>query len=433
MKHTDCDVAIVGAGVAGLSAAAALARAGQDIRCLEANDRVGGRILTAHSPLAPLPIELGAEFVHGRPPEIWQLIRAANLTAYEHSSQALHIDQARWVATKQVGEIADRVLSQMAMSHRAKDESFEDYMHRSHQRNDVKNWARIHIEGFNAARKELISAASLTEDAEAAEKIDGDRVFRIVGGYDSIPISLLRSIPNHSSVVQLNSIVERVTWRRGFAEVDYRSSIDNQESKLRCRQVIVTVPLGILQAAPPRPGVIQFDPEPIGILKAARSLEFGVVYRITFRFRSAFWEDDENLKQVGFLVSDDKQFFTWWTTQPVITPLLTAWCAGSAADQFRSSDRSVIIEGALASLARILKRKVPRPDEIYFHDWYRDPFFRGAYSYVPVNGLRARETLAKPVEGTLFFAGEATELKGHSATVHGAIASGARAAALAMA
>ena len=88
---------------------------------------------------------------------------------------------------------------------------------------------------------------------------------------------------------------------------------------------------------------------------------------------------------------------------------------------------------ALASLARILKRKIPRPDEIYFHDWHRNPFFRGAYSYVPVNGLRARENLAKPVADTLFFDGEATELKGHSATVHGAIASGVRAAALAMA
>jgi monoamine oxidase len=69
MRHADCDVAIVGAGVAGLSAAATLARAGQNVRCLEAKDRVGGRILTIHDPLSPLPIELGAEFVHGRPPE----------------------------------------------------------------------------------------------------------------------------------------------------------------------------------------------------------------------------------------------------------------------------------------------------------------------------------------------------------------------------
>jgi monoamine oxidase len=187
----------------------------------------------------------------------------------------------------------------------------------------------------------------------------------------------------------------------------------------------VTVPLGVLQAVS-----IQFDPEPVTTFEAARSLEFGHVYRITFRFRNAFWEEDVRFKQAGFLISNDKQFFAWWTMHPIIAPLLTGWCAGSAADQFRNSPRSVIVEAALGSLARILNRKVPLPDEIYFHDWQRDPFFRGAYSYAPVGGLRARETLAKPIEGTLFFAGEATELKGHSATVHGAIASGVRAARL---
>jgi monoamine oxidase len=67
-------------------------------------------------------------------------------------------------------------------------------------------------------------------------------------------------------------------------------------------------------------------------------------------------------------------------------------------------------------------------ENAYFHDWHADPFARGAYSYVPVGALRAREALAKPVGGTLYFAGEATETNGHSATVHGAIASGKRAA-----
>ena len=66
----------------------------------------------------------------------------------------------------------------------------------------------------------------------------------------------------------------------------------------------------------------------------------------------------------------------------------------------------------------------------YFHDWQADPFARGAYSYVPAGALPAREKLAQPVEKTLYFAGEAINLHGHSATVHGAIASGVRAASL---
>jgi monoamine oxidase len=429
VNRTDCDIVIIGAGVAGLAAAATLSRAGKDVRCLEATDRIGGRILTVHDPLAPLAIELGAEFVHGRPPETWDLIRTIGLTAYEHTSHALHIHRGRILNEKEVGEMADRVLSRLAKSVKRKDESFEEFLRRSHQRPEIKNWARLHIEGFNAARKELISAASLKQDAEAAEEIEGDRTFRIPGGYDSIALALLRSSPDHHAIVQLNSIVERVVWRRGLVEVRYRSALDNEKAKLRCRQLIVTVPLGVLQAAPLSLGAIHFDPQPREIIKAAEALAFGQVYRITFRFRHAFWDEDERLKRVGFLLSKEKLFPTWWTTHPIDSPLLTGWTAGSAADPLRSADQSALVTEALRSLARILNRKVPRPEAIYFHDWHADPFFRGAYSYVPVNALAARKALSKAVDDTLFFAGEATETNGHGSTVHGAIASGVRVAA----
>ena len=63
-----------------------------------------------------------------------------------------------------------------------------------------------------------------------------------------------------------------------------------------------------------------------------------------------------------------------------------------------------------------------------YHDWQADPFARGAYSYVTVGGLWAQRALAQPVAGTLFIAREATHWEGHFATVHGAIASGRRAA-----
>lgn len=130
-ERTDCEIVIIGAGVAGLAAAATLSRAGKVIQCLEANDRIGGRILTVHDSMAPLATELGAEFVHGRPPEVWDLIRTAGLTAYEHTSRALHLARGRVLKEKQVGEIADRLLSQLAKSARRRDESFEDYLRRS--------------------------------------------------------------------------------------------------------------------------------------------------------------------------------------------------------------------------------------------------------------------------------------------------------------
>jgi monoamine oxidase len=66
------------------------------------------------------------------------------------------------------------------------------------------------------------------------------------------------------------------------------------------------------------------------------------------------------------------------------------------------------------------------------HDWQRDPFARGAYSYLLAGGAGARRMLARPLEGTLFFAGEATDFRGEAGTVAGALQSG-RAAARALA
>jgi monoamine oxidase len=64
----------------------------------------------------------------------------------------------------------------------------------------------------------------------------------------------------------------------------------------------------------------------------------------------------------------------------------------------------------------------------YYHDWQQDPFARGAYSYVRVAGDAARGQLATPIANTLFFAGEATDTEGETATVAGALQSGLRAA-----
>ena len=60
----------------------------------------------------------------------------------------------------------------------------------------------------------------------------------------------------------------------------------------------------------------------------------------------------------------------------------------------------------------------------FTHDWQRDRFSCGAYSYVLACGGDAERSLAAPIAGTLFFAGEATDFTGHNGTVHGAIASG---------
>src|SRR2546423_14041730 len=78
-------VLVIGAGAAGLAAARELSRAGCEVIVLEARDRIGGRVFTHKDDDSPVPVELGAEFVHGRPPELLQIAQAANLQLYEVS------------------------------------------------------------------------------------------------------------------------------------------------------------------------------------------------------------------------------------------------------------------------------------------------------------------------------------------------------------
>jgi monoamine oxidase len=415
------DVVVIGAGVAGLAAAGVLTRAGKSVLCLEARGRIGGRILTVHDPLSPAAIELGAEFIHGRPPALWNLIRDNHLLAYEHGAEAWHLHRGHAQKEKQVGEVADRVLSKMAKSRRKKDETFANYLRRSQQPSRAAARARLQVEGFNAAPPDRIGAASLARDADAAERIGADRMYRIAGGYDAIARALLGAIPNHGEVLRLNSAALSVEWRRGHAAVRYRSTLDRRESTVRCEAVIITAPLEILKT-----GGIAFQPEPRRILHAAAALEMGHVDRLTFRFREPFWEENDKFRKSAFLISSRSPFLTWWTSYPVIAPLLTAWSAGARADSLSGSSAPALANQALASLARMLRRRIPSPEAIYFQDWQADPFARGAYSYVPAGATRA--ALSRPVENTLFFAGEAASRTGRGGTVDGAMESGVRAA-----
>jgi monoamine oxidase len=93
----------------------------------------------------------------------------------------------------------------------------------------------------------------------------------------------------------------------------------------------------------------------------------------------------------------------------------------------KGMSRAEVLRCALDSLGRITGMAAEAELEgFYFHDWQADAFALGAYSWVPAGGLEARRQLAVPVMDTLYFAGEATDQTGHSATVHGAIASGER-------
>ncbi len=420
----DLDVIVIGAGAAGLAALADLLRAGKSVVCLEARDRIGGRIFTLHDPLCAVPVELGAEFIHGRPPEIWNIVREHRLRAYDCHENTLHIADGKVEQRSNAWLMVDDVLDQMKRRAAAgSDETFEQFLAGAEQPDEAKGWARNFVEGFNAAHADTISIMALAKESEAADEIDGDRAFRILDGYDAVANALACG----TNAIRLNSIVEGVGWNHGSVSVHVRSAITGELNVVRARQAVITVPLGILQTRG-----VRFDPEPAATLRAARQLCFGQVLRVVLRFREPVWAENKELAEAGFMLSRAPVFPTFWSSLPMRVPVITAWSSGPKADALAPYDRADVIAHALQQLANISSvpehRLKAELEQAYFHDWATDPFARGAYSYVPAGAADAREQLAEPVEHTLFFAGEAAEFSGHAATVHGAIRSGRRAA-----
>jgi monoamine oxidase len=442
-QDNHADVIVVGAGVSGLTAAQRLCSAGLCVICLEARNRIGGRIWTVHDPSFPAPIELGAEFIHGRPPETWSRVRQANIATYEIAGDTWCVENRKLLRCSEVmsrvDEVFEKLEARRKRAHPRSDETFTDFI--EHECRDCsessKQYALHYVEGFNAARADRISVESLLVDLAAEKKIDGERAFKFKAGYDSLLPTVHPQSPNFH--LRLETVVEEIRWGGAKVEIvaDNASSGATQRELFAADRAVITLPLSVLQQS-----LQGIAPHFVPLLEAKRSalglLEDGPVIRVTLHLRRRFWAEDAlcgsapgELKNLNFLFTDDEHFPTWWTRSPEPSAVLTGWSAGRAVDSTSRLSKEETIDRAIGALSRALclSPEKMRRDVLggYTHDWQADPFSRGAYSYSLVGGADASRQLAEPL-GCLFFAGEATEFTGHHATVHGAIATGERAA-----
>jgi monoamine oxidase len=434
-------VIIIGAGVAGLAAAARLGKAGVRVCILEARARIGGRVFTLHDQKLDVPIELGAEFIHGRPPEILKLLKKNKVKISE-------VDGASWcfaagrLSPCQFVEDVDDILEKMNDS--TPDQSFTEFVDRcfgeanSERERDAKRRAVSYVSGFNAADPALVSVHWLVRGMRAEEKIEGDRAFRSAHGYQDLLQILRREIEKHEVVVHTETVVSRVQWRSGRVVV--RAQQNKKVLSLAGTHLLVTLPLGVLKAKSGEAGAVHFTPAlSAAKRKAIEKLEMGKVIRVVLRFRERFWRTikpiatkSKTLSNLSFLFSPDEAFPTWWTMSPDKSPVIVGWAPFRAAERLSDRSQSFVIKESLRTLGKVL---AVTPEQLEaqlegadFHDWQADPFSRGAYSYAKVGADGAQEALGAPARGTLFFAGEATDTSGHNGTVHGAMASGYRAA-----
>ncbi|HKP73559.1 MAG TPA: NAD(P)/FAD-dependent oxidoreductase [Pyrinomonadaceae bacterium] len=443
MRAQATDVLIVGAGAAGLAAARELGAANLSVRVLEARERIGGRIYTVRDEASPVAVELGAEFIHGRPRETWEIVRRAGLTVSDVLDKHLSVRRGALVET---GDISEELNERMRAAVRAgeRDRSFRDFLAEHFQGErwrEAREEATAFVEGFHASRAERIGVHGLVKTNEASARIHEENSFRVPGGYDLVVNRLRDELDPERVEINLETVVKELRWRRGAVEAWAETAGGDAIEPFRAARAVVTLPLGVLQASEGERGAVNFDPELTDKRDAVRRLEMGQAVRVVLRFREPFWQSielmgegarRESLREWGFIHTDNEWLPSWWTQLPVRAPVLVGWAGGATAEKLARHGAEFTVERAKDDLARLLGVARARIDEeleaTYAHDWHADPFARGAYSYVPVGGLEAQQTLAEPVEETLFFAGEATNLEGHLGTVHGALSTGVRAA-----
>ena len=426
-------IVVIGAGVAGLAAARELHRRGHSVMVLEARNRIGGRILTRHARVSTAPIELGAEFIHGDAPETMRILRAARL-------QVVPTGGSIWVARggrlrpESLGASLDRVFRLIYSD--APDESFAQFLARrpgGRALAKARAAAAAFVRGFHAADLDRIGTRSL---APVRGHLAGGAAMTanvLAGDQDAIPHWLACGL---ESVIRTQAVVSEIAWKRHHVDIRIRHGARGAVRRVSARAVVITVPIGVLQAPAELRGGIAFRPEPPGVRNAVDRLAMGSVTRVVFAFDELPWSKlaprrhGEGPAEVGFVRIPDSDFSVWWSRIASRGPLAVAWSGGPAAAAQARRRSSEVIATALRQLARGVGVPRPRLEALvrgaWHHDWQHDPFSRGAYSYPQVGGANAGRALARPVEGTLFFAGEATaEAWG---TVEGALASGMRAA-----
>lgn len=414
--------------MAGLTAARALARRGRNVLLLEARDRVGGRIHSVQPRGWPRPAELGAEFVHGGNPGLRALLQRAGLSRNAVNTHMWWSESGELSLIPEFWERIGRVAEEIPLRNRGW--SFHEFLRRKGNSFSARDRriAATYVASFNAADPAMLSAHALRDNRAGADGTD----FSLSGGYSAAAERLREELSSLKVALQLRSEVHAIHWSRGAVAVHARTSGGTRTRIHHARAAVITLPVGVLQS-----GRITFSP-PLGRKQTEiDAIGWGQVVRITLRFSANWWTRpwipaplrENGGEGFGFVNAPAEAFPVWWALHPP-TPLLTGWAGGEPAKQLASLGHPARLSAAVRSLAHVFRAPAGEirrhlRDAVH-HDWTADPYSMGAYSHVRAGCESAPERLARPLAGTLFFAGEATAEE--IGTVHGAMASGERAA-----
>lgn len=414
MSHSQ--ILIIGAGAAGLLAARELSSAGRSVVVLEGSARTGGRILDAESPGWPVPIALGAEFVHGELQLTFDLLKEAGLTYTPMEQKGVHLREGKEIAEERTGQWKEFMARLDTLE---ADRSLSDFLSsffRDSRYQTLRGEVIRFVQGYDAADPDTVSVFSLRDEWSA-----DDTQYRVDGGYGQLINYLVASCEEAGCSILLHKLVTHIRWNKGFVEVTTSTGKVFTADKL-----IVTIPPGVLKIAPVNAGSVVFEPPLEEHERAIQAIGFGAVIKMVICFKSAFWVDMLS-PDTTFLFSEEA-VPTWWLHSPYTTPILYGWIAGPQAAKFDHCTDKNVMDQAIDALALTFGVSVDflreQISDFYLFNWNTNPFSKGGYAFATLEGAELMDVLREGVQETIFFAGEAMYRGPHGGTVEAALISG---------
>jgi len=400
MEEKFFDVVVVGAGAAGLMAAWELVQTGKRTAVIEGKDYVGGRIHTIQDDKFELPVELGAEFVHGDLELTKMLLKKAGVETYEVKGDIWQNED------KSLEEQNDFIEDYSVLNKKFKEvkedisvaEFFEKHLQGTafeELRFSLKNY----VEGYYAADTNKASTFSLKEELTKSD----DEQYRVEGGYIKLVDYLYHQSKEKGVEFFLSQPAKQIQWKKDEVNVV------TQQENFSAGKVLVTVPIGVLQSEK-----IRFLPAIAETIDASKKLGFGPVIKTLLQFDEAFWKNKDftkgkDLDKLSFIFSK-AVIPTWWTYHPKHVAMLTGWSGGPHADDIKNLSEKEILKKALESLSEIFSVDVTQLQKKlkgwHIANWVNDIYSCGGYSYEVVNGSAIKQIIKQPIEQTIYFAGE---------------------------
>ncbi|MFN3334765.1 MAG: flavin monoamine oxidase family protein, partial [Caldilinea sp.] len=427
LRTAGCSVLVIGAGVAGLSAARELQQLGYIVTVLEARNRIGGRVWTVRDPSRGLALDMGASWIHGVTGNPFTALAdqqglATHPTDYDNNwlydtngaeaSDALELSiealfdevmeaVAEIAAARQAADLPDISLDAAIAS------AADDLGLNMIQRRQLAFSVNTTIEHEFAAD---VSQLSLYHWDECKAYRGGDVVF--ANGYDQIATALADGLTIRTGVVatRIAYTADNVTvsTNAGDFVADY---------------AVITIPVGVLKQ-----GEIEFAPAlPAAKQQAIARVGSGVLNKTFLIFPQRFWDRAPEL--LNYISAEKGRWCEALNLAHYVDkPVLLWFNAGEYGAAIEALSDGEITAAAMATMRTIYGDAIPEPEAVHITRWLSDPFARGAYSSLAVGATPGdRAALAAPVAGRLFFAGEATH-RDYPSTVHGAYLSGLEAA-----